>query len=173
MKIINGKWLAASATALLVTMTPALVPEAAADHAHWDFGASFRLGNVHLTIGYQPVRYGAPTYYYRTHNHVHYDGYECSDRCYRSGRDYYHPESCPVVLHLLHLQRVHPHRLFARHASSYDGRFAGYDPYAFHRSYGRGHGSYGYRDHDGDHWRGRRGRGHDDRGRHRGRGRRH
>lgn len=174
MKIINGKWLAAAATALVVASTPALVPDAAAGHDDWSFGANFRIGNVHLTIGHQPYGHGsASSYYYRTNHAVHYDGYQCTDRCYRSGRSYYHHESCPVVLHLLHLNRIHPHDVFARHAPRYDGRFASYDPYAFHRGYSSRRGGHGrYRDHDG-HWRDRRGHGRHDRGRHRGWYRRH
>lgn len=181
MKIIQGKWLAAAATTFLVALTPAFVPDAAAGHDDFRFGASFRIGNVHLSIGHQPYGYGhgygygsASSYYYRTNHAVHYDGYQCTDRCYRRGRSYYHYESCPVVLHLLHLNRIHPHDVFARHAPHYDGRFSSYDPYAFHRSYSGRHGRHGrYRDYDDGyrdhgHWRDRRGHRRHDRGRHRG-----
>lgn len=198
------KWISIIAVAALLVTTPALVPDAFADHetggyyggdAGWVFSAGIRLGGFHLSIGYQPVRYGAPTYYYRTREAIHYDGYRCSDRCYRRGDVSYHSERCPVVLHLMHLNRIHPDRLFAYHAPDYDGRWRSYDPYVFDRDYRRSHGlaygdryegrrgydgrrSYGYDSRD---WRDRRyeGRRHDGRryedGRHRGgpRGRRH
>lgn len=157
-------WIAAAAIAALVVVTPGLVPVAAASHPSLSFGAGLQIGGVHLSIGYTPVRHGHPTYYYRTRQAVAYDSYQCSDRCYRSGGTYYHHESCPVVLHLMHLNRVHPHRLFADHAPVYDGRWSSYDPWAFHRSYGRSHGGdrgydRGYdRGHrrDDRHWRQRR-----------------
>ncbi|HMB51876.1 MAG TPA: hypothetical protein VKU40_01080 [Thermoanaerobaculia bacterium] len=172
----RARWLAVAATALLVASTPAFVPDASAD-VELSFGASFRIGNVHLSLGHTPYRGGygssygsASDYYYRTNDNVHYNGYECTDRCYRRGRTNYHHQSCPVVLHLLHLNKIHPHDVFSRHSRHYDGRFANYDPYAFHRSYSSRRGGHGrYRDHDNrGHWRDRRGHGRHDRGRHRG-----
>lgn len=133
-------WIIAAAIAALVVATPGLVPVAAASHPALSFGAGLEIGGVHLSIGYTSVRHGHPTYYYRTRQAVAYDGYACNDRCYRSGGVYYHHETCPVVLHLMHLHRVHPHRLFADHAPRYDGRWSSYDPWSYHRSYARRHG---------------------------------
>ena len=185
------KWISIIAVAALLVSTPALVPDAFADHQSgggyygdggWVFAAGIQLGGFHLSIGYQPVRYGAPTYYYRTREAIHYDGYQCSDRCYRQGNTYYHHERCPVVLHLMHRSRIHPDRLFAYHAPDYDGRWSRFDPYGWDRDY-RDRRGYAVRQrHDGRYdrhqrydrydryddsrnWRDRR---HDD-GRHRGR----
>lgn len=127
----------------LLAAAPGLVPTAAADHEQWVFGAGVRVGGFELNIGYVPTGYGPPTYYYATHDAIHYDGYRCTDRCYRRGRTYYHHESCPVLLHLFNLQRVHPHRLFTRYAPRYDGRWQRYDPYGWDHGY---RGDHGYRD---------------------------
>lgn len=151
--------------ALLVTV-PGVVGEAAADHDEIRFGAGVRIADFHLSIGYNPrVR----DYYYRTRDRIGYDHYRCTDRCHRRGREWYHHEACPVVLHLLHLERIHPHTLFGRYAPRYDGRFRGYDPYHYDRANYRGDD---YDDHYDDHYYGRD---RHDRGRHRGwdRGRGH
>lgn len=174
------KWISILAVAALLVTTPLLVPEAAAEHeydrgynrggADWVFAATIGLGPFRVAIGYQPTRYGAPTYYYRTQGAIHYDGYQCNDRCYRSGRTSYHHEQCPVLLHLMHLQRLHPHNIFAHHAPDYDGRWTRYDPYGWHSDYNRSRGRHYDDRHDRDryydsrHWRDRR----QDDGRHRG-----
>jgi hypothetical protein len=159
-------WIAAAAIAALVVATPGLVPVAEASHPQLYFGAGLRLGGIHLSIGYTPVRHGHPTYYYRTRHRLAYEGYACNEYCTRRSATYYHHERCPVVLHLMHLNRVHPHGLFADHAPVYDGRWSRYDPWDFHRSYGSRHGgSRGYHDgrsrydgygRDERHWRQRR-----------------
>ena len=173
--------------ALLVT-PPLAVPQAAAEHeydrgyygggADWVFAAAIGLGRFRVSIGYQPTRHGPPTYYYRTNHAIHYDGYGCGDRCFRRSQTYYHHEQCPVLLHLLHVNRLHPHRIFAHHAPDYDGRWTSYDPYDWHRGYARSRGRqwddrYDDRDryYDSRQWRDRRGD--DDRHRGRGRGRGH
>jgi len=163
----------AGTVAMLVTL-PGVVGEAAADHGDLRFGAGVRIGDLHLSIGYSPrVR----DYYYRTRDRIHYDHYRCTDRCYRRGGDWYHHERCPVLLHLLHLERIHPHTLYARYAPRYDGRFRGYDPNDHDRANYRGR-----RYHDDDRYDdgrydddGRYRRRDRDRGRHRGweRGRGH
>lgn len=148
--------------ALLATV-PGVVGEAAADHDEVRFGAGVRIGGFHLSIGYSPRDRG---YYYRTSDRIGYDHYRCTDRCSRRGREWYHHESCPVVLHLLHLERIHPHSLYTRHAPSYDGRFRGYDPYYYDRANYRGDDYDDYYDddrsarHRGRHRGWDRGRGH-------------
>lgn len=137
----------AMAALLALGLTLALAPAAAADHDDPVFAAGIRVGDFHLSIGFVPER-SSRAYYYRTRDRIHYDGYRCTDRCYRRAGYQYHHERCPVVLHLLHLERLHPHRLFQHHSPSYDGRWAGYDPYAFHRSYDAGHGSYRHHRYD-------------------------
>lgn len=129
------------AMAALLVSLPAAVPDAAADHdrhrggSDLVFAAGIKLGGFHLSIGYQPTRYGQQTYYYRTRDRIHYDDYRCTDRCYRRGPSYYHHERCPVILHLMHVERIHPHRLFSHHAPRYDHRWTSYDPYDWHRSH--------------------------------------
>lgn len=183
-------WIASLAAIALVLGVLAIAPVAEARHGDdrydygdddWTFAAGIRLGGFQLSIGYQPVRFGQPTYYYRTRDHVRYDDYHCTDRCYRRERTYYHHERCPVILHLMHVERVHPDFLFYDHAPHYDGRWSSYDPYAFHRDYrgreawereNRQHHRYEHhgrehrydRRHDDRHWKERR----HDRGRHEG-----
>jgi len=163
----------------VLVATPGVVGEAAADHDDLRFGAGVRIGDFHLSIGHSPRVHD---YYYRTRDRVHYDHYRCTDRCYLRGRDWYHHEACPTVLHLLHVRRVHPHALFTRYAPRYDGRFRSYDPYYHDRVNYRGGDRYydrhdryddDYYDDDDRHDRGRRRSW--DRGRHRGweRGRGH
>ena len=143
--------------ALLVTL-PAAVPDAAADHDAYrsggglTFAAGIRLGGFHLSIGYQPTRYGQGTYYYRTRDRIHYDHYQCNDQCYRRGGSYYHHERCPVMLHLMHVERIHPHRLFSHHAPRYDHRWTSYDPYAWERRYRGSRYSDRDRHHRWDRW---------------------
>lgn len=130
-----------------LTVAPGLVPTASADHEEWVFGAGVRIGGFELNIGYVPTRHGPQTYYYATHDRVHYDDYRCSDRCYRRGDTYYHHERCPALLHLFHSHRVHPHGLYASYAPRYDGRFSRYDPYGWDRGYCSDHHHHDYHRH--------------------------
>ena len=69
------RWVAAAALAALLFGLPGFVPVAEAGHDdHWVFAAGIRLGGFHLSIGFEPVRYGHPTYYYRTRDAVEFDG---------------------------------------------------------------------------------------------------
>jgi hypothetical protein len=125
----------ASSLAVLLAAVGVWAPEAAADHDRWRFGARLLLGNVHLAIGFAPVPYGPPTYYYRTPHQLRATGHRCGDRCHRRGGDWYHHESCPVVLALFHRHGLGRHAVFSRYAPAYDGRWARHDA--------RGHGGYG------------------------------
>lgn len=145
---MTRKLLTIAGIVAVLAAAPGLVPTASADHEEWVFGAGVRVGGFELNIGYVPTRHGPPTYYYATHHDIHYDDYRCTDRCYRRGRTFYHHESCPALLHLFHVQRVHPHHLYTRYAPRYDGRWQRYDPHHWHRSYrGDRHHDRDYRRH--------------------------
>lgn len=111
--------------ALLIAGPGFALPAAAS--ADWVFGAGFRLGGFHFSIGYYAGDRGPSDYYYRVPERVAYSGYECSDRCYHRGDYYYHHESCPVVAHHLARYRAERQDLFARYAPRYDGRYERYD----------------------------------------------
>lgn len=108
---------------------------AAADHASFAFGARFEIGGVDLHIGLRSEPRHPPVYYYRTPKRVSYDGYQCTDRCYRRGDEYYHHEACPVLLHHLYRYKVHPHLLFQRYAPRYDHRFVYFEHDPGYRRY--------------------------------------
>jgi hypothetical protein len=136
--------IAVFAIALVAASAPGLVPQAAAAHDDdFEFAAGIRLGPFHASIGLAPHGH----YYYRTRDRVHYDDYRCTDRCYRRGSSTYHHERCPAMLHLLYLQRLHPHEIFAYHAPRYDGRFARFDHVRWNDSYRHGR-DYWSRDRD-------------------------
>lgn len=136
---MTPKRLTIAAIVAVLAAAPGLVPTASAAHDDFVFGAGVRVGGFELNLGYVPTRHGPPTYYYATHDRIHYDDYRCTDRCYRRGGTYYHHERCPALLHLLHSHRVHPHRLYAGYAPRYDGRWSRYDPYAWDRGYRSDH----------------------------------
>lgn len=104
--------------ALLLAVTPGLVPEAQA--GDWFFGGGFSIGGHHFRIGYRPHHYGGD-YFYRVSTPVRYSGYSCGPACYREGSHYYHHASCPVVAHHFHHHGYHPQRVFYAYAPYSDG----------------------------------------------------
>lgn len=164
-------------------LAPSFTPSAAADvfvGGDWVFGAGFRVGDFHFSIGYAAPRYGsAPVYYYRSSPRLAYRGHRCSDRCFRHGNYAYHHRDCPLVRHHFSRYRAEPARVLARWAPDYRyysdrghrdrrgyDRRDRYDRRSYDHDYdGRRHGRDRYDDR-----RGRsRGRDYDDRYRHRGR----
>lgn len=166
-------------------LAPSFLPFAAADghrdhggssgYGEWVFGAAFRVGGFHFSIGFAEPRYGyQPVHYYRSSPRLAYRGHRCHDRCFRHESYAYHHRECPLVRHHFDRYRVEPHLVLARYAPRYD-----YDyDYDRHR---RGYDRYGRYDRhdrydddrydDDDRWERRRGRDrdHDHRDRYRGR----
>lgn len=171
-------------------LAPTFTPFAAADEYHnyygghrggdWVFGAGFRVGGFHFSIGFAEPRYGyQPVHYYRSSPRLAYRGHRCHDRCFRHERYAYHHRDCPLVRHHFGRYRVEPRHVFARYAPRYGyydrdrrgyERYDRYDRYDRHDRYDRRHRRH---DRDDDRWQDRRGRhrdrDHDHRDRHRGR----
>lgn len=129
---------------------------AEAGHAGWSFGAGFRVGGFDFQIGFRDGgRYG-PGPYFHTRGALSYPGHRCGSYCLRSGRDFYHHYTCPLVgLHFsrfgyssgYYLEAYPPPGFFFR------GYYGGYhDRHYRHRAPSRRHGYYLHRDRHRDRW---------------------
>lgn len=122
------------ATVLSILLVGLAATPAEAGHSDWYIGGGFRIGPIHfnLVLGHPGHRRHAGHYYYRTHDHLAYDGYRCNDRCFKERRYTYHDVYCPVVLRHYEVQRWNPYRTFERYAPRY-GRYYGQGPYDEYR----------------------------------------
>lgn len=113
----------------------------------WHFGAAFRIGDVHFSIGYQDDH--RDRYYYRTRVELgrHYYGRtHRHEDCYYHDGHYYHAQHCPLIAAYSRDHGYRTSHLIAKHAPGHHRRGHHYDRRHHrrdhHYDHGRSHGRY-------------------------------